>query len=279
MKGGKLMRNLLLIGLFITLYAIILMVTNPSATSNGTTFIAIDINPSIEFIVDEEQNVISFYLVNEDAMTVVGDTSYLGLPYDKAMHQFMTAALETGFIDIQSMDNEIIITVTNDQEVTNSALAYQAQQHAQDFLMEQKIGGAVINGALIDDALIDLADEYGISVGKARLIKAIVMIEKSVDFEDYTNQPMPSLLNTLTNGHQAQMSFFEEHDQAQAMLRHQARYRATMETLNHHQSQLNKGSIDTPNYERILNRILTEEGINPDTYHKQNHQNADDSTQ
>lgn len=58
-------------------------------TSASEIYVAIDINPSIEFIVDEEDVVTSYNLVNEDALILCADIDFIGMNIEDAVELFI----------------------------------------------------------------------------------------------------------------------------------------------------------------------------------------------
>ena len=67
--------------------------------------VGIDINPSIEFTVDENDIVTSFNLVNEDALILCADVEFIGMNVEEAIELFIQLATEAGFIDVEAEDN------------------------------------------------------------------------------------------------------------------------------------------------------------------------------
>jgi len=73
--------------------------------------VGIDINPSIEFTVDENDIVTSFNLVNEDALILCADVEFIGMNVEEAIELFIQLATEAGFIDVEAEDNAVLFTV------------------------------------------------------------------------------------------------------------------------------------------------------------------------
>lgn len=85
-------------------------------TEAANIYVSVDINPSIEFIIDENDNVISYNLLNEDAEVLCVDVDFIGMNIEEAVELFVELATEAGFIDVDSEDNEVLITVFGDEE-------------------------------------------------------------------------------------------------------------------------------------------------------------------
>ena len=80
-------------------------------TSASEIIVGVDINPSIEFIVDENDIVTSFNLVNEDALILCADVEFIGMSIEDAIELFIQLATEAGFIDIEAEDNAVLFTI------------------------------------------------------------------------------------------------------------------------------------------------------------------------
>src|SRR5690554_5769587 len=85
-----------------------------TATVDAATYIGVDINPSIEFTVDENNEVVSFKLLNEDAEIVAADLDFLGMDFEEALELYLDAAVEAGYLDVNREDNAILLTVANE---------------------------------------------------------------------------------------------------------------------------------------------------------------------
>ena len=48
-------------------------------TSASEIIVGVDVNPSIEFVVDENDLVTSFNLINEDALILCSDVEFIGM--------------------------------------------------------------------------------------------------------------------------------------------------------------------------------------------------------
>ena len=83
------------------------------SVSEEFTYARLDINPSIEFIVDEDENVVSYKLLNEDAQTVAADLELEGLPIEEALELYLDEAIELGFLEIDE-ENQIVVTTSED---------------------------------------------------------------------------------------------------------------------------------------------------------------------
>ena len=79
----------------------------PIATS-AQSFVSIDINPSIELTVDENDYVVSVFGANEDGQILLqGETNLKGKPVDEVVEKITDLAVEYGFL---TEDNKVVST-------------------------------------------------------------------------------------------------------------------------------------------------------------------------
>lgn len=179
-----------------------------SSEEDGSNYLAVDINPSIEFVVDEEGNVESYTLLNEDAEIVAADLDFEGMAYEEALDLYLESAVETGYLDVNSDDNAIFITADGEDEAFNENV----NEHVKSHLEERGIGAAVMGGG-IDESYRELAEEHDIDVGRARLISRAVEIDGDLTFEEALEMDMSEIMNILVTEHKDTMQNFRQNRQ------------------------------------------------------------------
>jgi len=210
----------------------------------ATSYLAIDINPGVELIIDEDGIVISVGHVNEAAEVLVGGLELEGIPHEEALDKILESAIEAGYIDVDSDEN--IVTITAD----NEDLENEAKDNAQTALEERGVGAAIFGGEMKEE-YFDLAEEYDIGVGRARLISRAVEIDEALTFEEALELSHGEIMQILRDAHRAHMDEFiaERREQAQAMkeeMREMARDR-----VEQHRDRVEQGEVETPDYEQI----------------------------
>ena len=135
--------------------------------------VMLDVNPSLSMTVSSKERVLSVTPFNQDAEVILGDMDLTGTDLDVAVNALIGSMLQNGYLsDIQ---NAILVSVEN-QDAAKSA---QLQQHLTDTINSVFQGGsleaAVLSQTVTESADLNaLAQQYGISVGKAALIQTIV---------------------------------------------------------------------------------------------------------
>lgn len=259
------MKRLLGFGLFVVL-GLVLVGCAKNEAVEGTTYLGIDINPSIEFILDDDGIVVSFLLTNEDGETVAADIDFIGMTYEEALDAFLNAAMETGFLDVTRTDNTVVVTVGADDDETEDTIAVGAQEEAWAFLEQHRIGGAILDGELVLEDLKLLAEEYNISIGKVRVIESILAVDDSRTFEELAEEAMSDLIKELVEDHKAEMRAFADDKKAAAMDRRDTAINQAQAALEQHETKVQNGEIVVPNYDEILDEELGNRGIDPTQY-------------
>ena len=193
------------------------------------TYLAVDINPSIEFIVDEDGIVESYNLVNEDAEIVAADLDFVGMTYEEALDAYLTAAEETGYIDANAEDNAVYITTSEEEPTDEEGTTEEPTEEEgttevplnEDGTLREEVKDLVRNhfeergimGAAFDADLADeygaLAEEYDIGLGRVRLISRAVTLQEDLTFEEAVEMNMGEVMSILRDEHRNRMDEFK----------------------------------------------------------------------
>lgn len=168
--------------MFVLLIAgIFIAKNNGLGTSNNAlaAVVSLDVNPSIELKVDNDEDVISATGLNADGKKVLEGMDLEDTDLDVAVNAIIGSMLKHGYLS--DMQNSILLSVSGVEGYDANALETKLASEVNALLK----GGAVLSQNITDaDAsLVKKADEYGITVGKASLINEIVKNSKTHSFE------------------------------------------------------------------------------------------------
>jgi hypothetical protein len=240
-KGGIKMKKLLgLVALF--LFVGVLSACNFESVE-GKSFMVIDINPSIEFIIDEDNTVESYNLLNEDAEIVMAaiieaEIDFIGMDANDALDTFLEYAFNLGYLDVNAEDNVILVTVVGEDEETEDARKEDAIKRAEEFMFRHRIGGIVADSGLTMEEFVALAEEYGVSPGKLRIAMAAVAADETLTLEAALELPVRDLMGTIRSEHRERVQAFrnerlEERAQVANEMREEARERIQTHASEH----------------------------------------------
>ena len=128
-----------------------------------------------------EDRVLRVNALNEDGRIVLGDMNFSGSSLDVTVNALIGSMLQNGYLS--DLQNAILVSVEN-QDAARSA---QLQQHLTDTINSVFQGGS-LEGAVLSQTVTESADlnalaqQYGISVGKAALIQEIIAQDSTLTF-------------------------------------------------------------------------------------------------
>lgn len=158
--------------------------SNPITSSVTTTALAaitFDVNPSVELVVDTDQMVTDAVSLNEDGAAVLGGMELVGTNLETATNALIGSFLTNGYLD--ELQNAILVSVESYGEDT-SALESELSSRVSSLLSSGGLDGAVLSQTIsADDNLTSLAQQYGISTGKAALIQEIVAQDSTLTMD------------------------------------------------------------------------------------------------
>ncbi|MEG1288456.1 MAG: PepSY domain-containing protein, partial [Bacilli bacterium] len=155
------------------------LIVNYNRNLKGSTMVAMDVNPSIELLLNSKQKVVELKALNNDALKIVDGMDFKGSDYKLAVNALIGSMLKNGFIT--DISNSILLSVDgNDKNIEKDLMTY-----VNTVLTENNINGAIVGQTLEkkDDETKKLAEKYGISLGKATLIKQIIAKDKSQSWD------------------------------------------------------------------------------------------------
>ena len=145
--------------------------------------VSLDVNPSIEIQVNKKEEVLAVNPRNEDAQIVVGDMDFKGSNLDVAVNALIGSMLRNGYLN--ELANSILISVDNQDPAKSAELQERLANEINAVLQSGTFDGAVLSQSIsADSKLRELADTYGITLGKAQLIQQITQQSAFYSFED-----------------------------------------------------------------------------------------------
>ncbi len=151
--------------------------------------VTLDVNPSIQIDVNGDQKVLKVLPLNDDGKKVVGEMNFKNSSLDVTVNALIGSMVRNGYIN--ELANSILISVDG---ANADKLEQKLSKDIEKLLKTDKFDGAVLGQVIdSDDDLDDIAEKYGITEGKAQLIKKIIASNNVYTFE----QLAPLTINEL----------------------------------------------------------------------------------
>ena len=124
------------------------------------TRMTVDINPSVEFMVDDQNKVVSVTAMNDDAAILIVGENFVGKTPEEAVELMLTVAKDTGYLvegNVEASENAVKISVSGDTKYAEQLLA-DVEKTTTEALASLNISGTVEKvAALGTEALRSLA--------------------------------------------------------------------------------------------------------------------------
>ncbi len=145
--------------------------------------VSLDVNPSIQIMVNEKEQVLDVKALNEDGETVIGDMDFKGSDIEVTMNALIGSMLRNGYLN--ELANSILISVDNSDPLKGEELQARLTEKVNELMEADGFFGAVLGQTITEDSdLRQLADQYGITQGKAQLIRQILDSTTGHTFEE-----------------------------------------------------------------------------------------------
>lgn len=175
--------------------------TNDDIALANTTYVSISINPLVEFVVNEDDIVTAVNCANEDAEILLSDVNLVGLTVEEATETFVNLATEAGYIDENSEDNQVTITVVTEDEDTEDGLQNRIKNRINNFFNKKGITGRVTEKEILEQYGEEI-DALDISLGKKMMIVRLLELDDSLDIntlKDMTEKELIELFRQNTS--------------------------------------------------------------------------------
>ena len=151
----------LFIAVAMILSSLALVSCSADAPSEDTvTRMTVDVNPSVEFMVDADNKVVSVTALNDDGSIIIVGEQFVGKTPEEAVELMLSVAADTGYLvsgNVEADENTVKISVSGDTRYAEKLLS-DVQAKATSTLEKLDIEGKVEKAeALATEALRELA--------------------------------------------------------------------------------------------------------------------------
>lgn len=145
--------------------------------------ISLDVNPSVEITANKKEDVLAVTALNDDGRKIIGDMDFSGSSIDVTVNALIGSMLREGYLT--DLANSILISVQDDDANHGAQLQKKLADDVNAILQVNAFDGAVLSQTVAKDSSVrTLADEYGITAGKAQLVNEIVAGNPVHTFEE-----------------------------------------------------------------------------------------------
>lgn len=143
----------------------------------------IDVNPSIELQINSKDRVVDVKPINTDAEDILDGMELKGTQTKVAVNAIIGAMFEHGYL--RGDTSKLLVSVdaknSSDSEDVQKAITEDINKILESYSSEASAIGQSISE---DDSIAEIAQNYGISNGKAALIQKIIACDSSYSIEE-----------------------------------------------------------------------------------------------
>ena len=161
---------------------------------NSYSIVTIDVNPSIELKLNSSDRIVD-YEVDDNLEIFISDMDLKNTDIIVALNAIIGSMVRNDYIN--DLSNSVLVSVQNVDVNKSLALENLLVKEIDDILKDSNIDGSVIGLTLSSsDNLNGVADANDISLGKAKLITALVQVNNLLNIKDLAKLTINEL-NTL----------------------------------------------------------------------------------
>ena len=183
---------------FIAMLSVSLLSTGVQTNNEVFATIAIDINPSIEIKINSDEKVLSIYGANEEAQNIIDllifDNDNLNYTLDIIVDYLSDNSV------LGEERNSILLSVNSTSIQAEDLLKASLYDRINNRFENKGFNISMITQSYnkTDESILSIADEYGISVARANIIKNIKDVDDRLSIENIANLAINDI-NLLIN--------------------------------------------------------------------------------
>ena len=147
----------------------------PEKSMDAGYKVLLDVNPSIEISVSEEDIIMDVQSLNTDAEAIIEGKDIEGKELSEGVNTLLDELVDKGYISEEA--NSVLVSIEGARKEKADKVKDKLTNKIQTELAEKKVEGSVIVQQLPENSAASLksvAAEYGISPGKAQMIAQII---------------------------------------------------------------------------------------------------------
>ena len=174
----------------------------------ATSYVSMDINPSIRFVLDKDQKIMSYSCENDDALVLMYGEVIVGMDIQEASQKIMDLAVKMGYL---TKDNcGVQVSVSSDDSKVESKILDKigvAVSNTDEKLAFEinydKEGSFVLNYQLAKLKEQNADNEYyqNLTAGKLRLINSAMAVDFSLKMDDAVQMTTQELLGIVDSAY------------------------------------------------------------------------------
>jgi len=158
-------------------------------------YVSFRINPEIELLLNEEEEVVDATAINEDGETVLEELELEGKTVDEAAVEFVEEAIEQGFYNEEDGRDTLYVDSLNEEGSENTEVETKVIESVQKYFMNNGKNGKVSKETL--ERYAEEAASWDVSTGKMKMIMRALDKDPTLVVEDLIEMDVDDLIAYL----------------------------------------------------------------------------------
>ena len=174
----------------------------------ATSYVSMDINPSVELVLDENDNVISYSCENEDALLMLYGENIIGLNIEKASEKIIDLAIEFGYLTEDNCGVQVNVASDKSKVETNildkiGVVVEKAEGKLTFEVNYNREGSFVLNYELakLKEKHPDEAAYQNLTAGKLEVINSALACDWTLTMDEAVTMSTSELLAIVNNAY------------------------------------------------------------------------------
>lgn len=215
---------------------------NKTETATAKTYVAIDVNPSVELTLDANEKVLSVKALNEDGSILLFGADIIGDDVEKATEELVNLAKELGFITETNNSVSVSVCGDNENEIYGKIKGtFEAKGESFSVKVEGDVNITLSKElAKLKELYADNQNIAELTLSEFRLIKSAMAKDSSLTIEVAVTMNVEDLMKIIKDFNEAMGDLDDETEKAIEKIKDE--YKAKeQELLDGFYTQLNAG--------------------------------------
>lgn len=176
----------------------ILLVFSLRFQRRASSIVDFDVNPSIEIVLNKENKVLRMEAINHEGEEILEDIDYKNREVDQVVEQMLDEMIAHGYLSKEKLENHILLSVEHPDHEKAEELRIRLNSAVSKYLNEKGIAVQVTDQEMSEnEEEEEIAEKYGISLGKLTLIRKVMKEHENLKIEDLTQLSLNELIQLL----------------------------------------------------------------------------------
>lgn len=180
------------------------------------SFVSIEINPEVVFIVDQEDTLRSLDLVNRDAEIVYADMDLVGETIDDALASWVEGVVRCGYLEPDVILQSVTIASRHADETQDTAFRERIGSIIEETLAPFGIAAIVLDSKDVDASVQNLMQTHDILEGHARIVGHYLDHFADQTLEDTLQKDVAELIHDLSESHASGLRHYRDELETEA---------------------------------------------------------------